>query len=207
MRKPVIGIAGGIGSGKSTVARGFAELGCVVADADADARAAFNDPTIHDELVARFGDDIVDDDGTIIRSRVAELVFGDDNHDDAREWLESLIHPFVHSARDTLFADAENDPDVPALIIDAPLLFEVGLDDMCDAVVFVECPIAIRLDRVMKHRGWDENELDRREQSQLPLDEKRERADYLLQNDRDQSNIVDDLRRILKAVCDAARSE
>jgi dephospho-CoA kinase len=145
--KPVIGIAGGIGSGKSTVARVLAELGCVVCDSDALGRAALRDPVIRQELVRWWGDDIVDARGEIDRGAVAAIVFRDPAE---RRRLEGLTHPWIEARRREQFAGA---PDsATAFVIDAPLLYEVGLDAECDAVIFVETERAIRLDRLRASR-------------------------------------------------------
>lgn len=179
-RPPVIGLTGGIGAGKSTVAGVLESLGCVVSRSDDDARAALRDPAIRAELVAWWGDDILDPHGAVDRARVAAIVFSDP---DERRRLEGLTHPWIERRRRELF-DAAPD-DCPALVIDAPLLLEVGLDRACDAVIFVDASRATRLERVRATRGWDEAELDRRALSQLPLDVKRKRADHVIQNDGD----------------------
>ncbi len=174
----VIGLAGGIGAGKSEVARAFAALGCVVADSDKAAREALDREDVKARLVAWWGRDILDAQGQVDRSKVAQIVFEDD---DAREKLEALVHPIVRLSRKELRAMAKA-ADSPAAILDSPLLFEAGLENECDAVVFVEAPREIRLERVRKSRGWDEKELLRREKKQLPLDAKRERSDYCIVN-------------------------
>ena len=176
--RPVIGLVGGIGAGKSTVARAFALLGCVVSDSDRDAKAALDEPDTRDRIVAALGQGLLDGDGRIDRARLATRIFGDA---EARRTLESIVHPRVHARRAAAFAAAPASD--PALVIDAPLLLEAGLDAACDAVVFVDCPREERLRRVREHRGWDEAELARREAAQLPLDAKRARADHVVVND------------------------
>ena len=86
------------------------------------------------------------------------------------------------------------------MVIDAPLLFEAGLDRECDAVVFVEAPLAVRQDRVRETRGWDAEELARREKVQLPLDEKRKRSDYEVVNIADADRLRSEARRILDQI-------
>ena len=190
--RPVIGIAGGVGSGKSTVARILGELGCVVADSDAMGRAALLDATIRDTLVDWWGPDILGEDGAIDRARVARIVFTDAGQ---RRRLESLVHPWIEQRRLALFDAAP--PDAKALVIDAPLLFEAGLDRVCDAVVFVDTDRDSRADRLRTSRGWDLEELTRREDSQLPLDEKRARSDHVVINNGDLHELSDQVRRIL----------
>ncbi len=174
---PVIGIVGGIGSGKSRVASLLEESGCIVSDADALARAALRDESVRDTIVSWWGEEMLDDDGSVSRSRVADRVFADAAE---LERLEALLHPLVESGRRAEF-DAATE-DTTALVIDAPLLLEVGLDRACDVVLFVDTPRALRLERVASSRGWDEAELDRREGRQLSLDEKRSRAHHVLVN-------------------------
>lgn len=186
MSVPVIGIVGGIGSGKSTVARVLADLGCVVSDSDAEAKACLLRPEVKGLLTDRWGEGVLDADGAVSRSAVAKIVFADDEE---REWLESVIHPRLKSTRTALYEQAVRD-GAAGFVIDAPLLFEAGLDAECDAVIFVECPLEERLRRVLASRGWDEAELARREKAQQDLDEKRRRSDYQVQNAGD----PDDLR-------------
>jgi dephospho-CoA kinase len=199
--KPIIGIAGGIGAGKSAVAKALVQLGCVVSHSDHEARAALRDPVIRDTLVAWWGDDILDTAGAVDRAVVAQIVFEDP---DQRRRLEALTHPWIEARRRELFEDAP--AESPALVIDAPLLFETGLDHQCDAVIFVDAPRELRLRRVVVSRGWDDAELSRREESQLPLDEKRSRADYVLQNDGEMSDLVDQVHPVLSRIVESCRT-
>jgi dephospho-CoA kinase len=180
-RPIVIGLAGGIGAGKSLVARVFAELGCVVIDSDAEAKAALDRPEVRRRLVEWWGSGVVGADGKVDRAEVAKIVFTDEA---ARRRLEALVHPLVKAARDAAVARASA-AGAPAVVVDAPLLFEAGVDKECDVVVFVDAPRAARLARVKATRGWDEPELDRRERAQWGLDVKRPLADYVVVNDRD----------------------
>lgn len=191
---PVIGIAGGIGSGKSRVAKEFADLGCLVIDSDREARAALEREEVKRQLVAWWGDGVLDESGAVARSKVAEIVFSDPEQ---RKRLEALIHPLVKRSRDELVAAS---PGHRAVVIDAPLLFEAGLDADCDAVVFVDAPRNTRLARVREHRGWSEEELDRREASQLPIAEKRRRSDHVITNAGGLGELAGQARRVLEAI-------
>ncbi|MHC5113757.1 MAG: dephospho-CoA kinase [Planctomycetota bacterium] len=199
--RPVIGLTGGIGSGKSTVARMLADLGCVVSDSDRDGRAALLDPEIRRTLVSWWGESILDDDGDVDRGAVGRLVFADQEQ---RRRLESLTHPWIERRRLATF-DAAG-PDTVAFVIDAPLLMEVGLDRACDAVIFVECETAIRVHRVTATRGWDREELARREDCQLPLDVKRDRADHVVQNDGDLDRLKDQVGTVLADIVKSCRT-
>lgn len=198
-RKPIIGIAGGIGSGKSTVARILGELGCVVVDSDALARAALREPAIRDELVRWWGGSILDE-GEVNRSAVAKIVFSDPVQ---RKRLEGLTHPWIEQRRREIFAAAP--ADAPALVIDAPLLFEAGLDSECDAVIFVDVDRTTRLARLAASRGWDDAELARREDSQLPLDEKRSEADYVVVNRRGEQELASQVSEVLRQILHSVR--
>lgn len=196
-RIPVIGLAGGIGSGKSTVARMLGELGCVVSDSDGEARAALQREAVRSRVLERWGAGVLAGDGTVDRGAVARIVFGDPAE---RAWLESVIHPLLKATREALRAEAERD-GATGFVIDAPLLFEAGLDGECDGVIFVDCPLEERVRRVRGSRGWDGAELERREKAQLPLDEKRRRSDYFVRNADD----PDALRAGVREVFDQIR--
>lgn len=199
---PVIGLAGGIGSGKSAVAGVFASLGCVVSDSDADAKGLLHNPQIREKLVERWGVDVLDSAGAVDRGAVGRIVFVDSGE---REWLESVIHPRLHAMRADRLAEAVS-AGARGLVIDAPLLFEAGLEGECDAVVFVECPFEERLRRVVTHRGWDASELARREKAQLPLDEKRRRSDYLVINAGDRASMEARVREVFDQILRVKRS-
>ena len=180
--KPIIGIAGGIGGGKSFVARLFGELGCHVIDSDAQVRAAYNDPQVQDAIRGWWGDGVFRADNTINRSAIAARIFQSPAE---RDRLERLLHPWVNTAREQEMLTAAGSTQVVAFVWDTPLLFETGLNRQCDAVVFVDTAEALRLHRLRDTRGWDEAELRRRENSQWPLDKKREISDYVLVNTAD----------------------
>ena len=194
--KPVIGIAGGIGSGKSFIARLFGEERCLVIDSDRQVSEVYNDAHVRRVLREWWGNDVIRPDGHINRKLIGAKVFNDAGQ---RKRLEELIHPRVNAARQRAMALAG--PEVVAFVWDTPLLFETGLNRQCDAVVFVESSREDRLKRVRENRGWDAAELSRREISQWPLDRKREIADYVVSNTADagfaRSQVQDVLSRIL----------
>jgi dephospho-CoA kinase len=196
--KPIIGITGGIGSGKSHVARLFGEMGCAVIDSDSQARAAYDDPEVRRVLREWWGDAAFNPDGTVNRAAIAQRVFG--NATELKR-LEGLIHPLVAKARGELMQKLAHNAAVVAFVWDTPLLLEAGLKDQCDAVVFVDATPELRLERVARARGWNSAELLRRENLQWPLDRKREIADYVIRNTADageaRSQVQDVLSRIL----------
>lgn len=178
--KPVIGLLGAPGSGKSHIASMMADRGCAVIDADAIAREQLNTPEVVAELIGRWGEHLVDDRGEVDRGAVAEVIFNDQAE---RRWLESLIHPRVHRRRETLRAAYFADDRVRAVVEDCPLLIESGLARGCDALVMVEASESVRRQRVAESRGWSPDQLSRREKTQAPLDIKRKLADYTVVNE------------------------
>jgi len=195
-RTPLIGVVGGIGAGKSEAARALGRLGCLVSDSDAEARRALERPEVAARVAAALGSGVVDASGVISRPALAAIVFSDP---DKRRRLEEIIHPLVHAARRRTVAEAA-EAGSRAVIVDAPLLFEAGVDKECDAVIFVESPQEARLARVLRTRGWSGEELARREASQLSLDEKRRRSRYILNNDGTSAGLEREAARVLERI-------
>lgn len=192
-RTVVVGVAGGIGSGKSALARAFERLGLVVVDADAEAKALLDRDDVRTALVDWWGAEVLGADGRVDRRAVARLVFADG---EARSRLERLIHPLVVS-RSREVVGAARDAGRAGVVIDAPLLFEAGLDAMCDAVVFVDAPVEVREARVAATRGWEAGELRRREAAQMDLEEKKRRSRFVVENNSpDLSRLEDEADRI-----------
>ena len=203
-RKPVIGLMGAPGSGKSFIAQLFAEQGAAVIDADALAREAMAEPQVRKQLVAWWGRDILDAEGHVDRRAVGAKVFEDD---EALRRLETLVHPRVHARRNELRAKHEADPAVQAIVEDCPLLLETGLDRACDVLVYVEAPYAVRAARVRQQRGWSAAELERREKNQAPLDTKRARADDVIDNGAGRASAREQVRRVLSRVLQQANTD
>jgi dephospho-CoA kinase len=175
-----IGLAGSIGAGKSVVAKILADLGYVVADSDAQAKAELDVPEVRDMLVQWWGAGVLDAQGKVSRRGVAEMIFTQAKE---RTRLEGLIHPRLAIHRERL-RDLAKAQGKSGLVIDAPLLFEAGLDRQCDAVLVVDAPRAIRHARVQASRGWTDEELARRESAQWPIDRKRAQASAVIENDQ-----------------------
>lgn len=199
-RPIIIGLAGGVASGKSAVAAELAALGCTVCDSDADARRALDRPDVRSQIMQWWGGETFDDQGHADRTKIAAIVFKDPAQ---RTRLERLVHPIVHAERAKQIEQAAR-RGAPAVVIDAPLLFEAGVDRECDAVVFVDTPREVRLARAVDARGWDEHEFDRREQAQMPVEEKRAKARFAIVNTRDRAElarrVADLLRQILETL-------
>lgn len=191
--KPIIGLVGGIGSGKSFVARLFGEQGCLVIDSDALAREAHADPKVLANLRQIAGEEVVVG-GKLDRRALARLVFSDDA---VRQRVEQVLHPWIERRRLQQMQAVAGDPNVRAYVWDSPLLVETGLDAQCDHVVFVDAPRDVRLARVQASRGWTDDQLRAREARQVPPERKRERADAVLDGTADASTIRRDIARLL----------
>jgi dephospho-CoA kinase len=195
--KPIIGIAGGIGSGKSFVAQLFKEEGCLVLSADEQVRSLYTDPEIKQTMRAWWGDRVFNSRGEVNRRAVAVVIFYQPQE---KKRLENLIHPRVGKLRQAAMAAAENDAQVLAFVWDIPLLFEVGLSDQTDAIVFVEAPWEERVTRVKNDRNWSETDLLAREKLQHPLDIKRGMSNYMLQNTADVGFARKQVREVLSKI-------
>jgi dephospho-CoA kinase len=180
----ILGLTGGIASGKSFAGGLLAERGAVVLDADRHAHAVLGDPAVLRALVERWGDAVLADDGLLRRSEVARRVFGDSPEAIAeRRFLEGQVHPRVRERLKAELLEAAQ-RGVPVAVLDIPLLFEAGWADECDAVLFVDTPLEIRQQRAAQ-RGWSAEELARREASQMPVEEKRAAADEIIPGDNE----------------------
>ncbi len=177
-RKPVIGLAGGIGAGKSEAARILADLGAGVIDSDALAREELDASDVVNAIRDIWGDDVLTPDGKVDRTRLRR-VFA---HPVERRRLESLIHPRVARRREALQERFEADPSIRAAVLDTPLLFEAGLAPTCDVVLFIEAERATRQRRVEQTRSWSDAELEQREKLQKALDIKKRSADQIVEN-------------------------
>jgi len=192
---PIIGVTGGIGSGKSLVAKILQDEGCIVADADANTTIVLARDEVQQQLVSWWGEKVVECSGEINRAFIASIVFSDAK---ARERLESLIHPLVRELQEKAFDSVQK--DTIALVIDAPLLLESGLDQQCDAIIFVDSMLETRLKRVTESRGWNEEQLRSREAAQIGLDTKRSSADHIIINDGDIAHIEQQIRSVLSLI-------
>ena len=179
MGKPVIGLAGGIGSGKTAVGRILQEFGAGLIESDCLGHEELGAPEVVQTLKRWWGDQIVAPDGGVDRGRVAAIAFADSKQ---RERLEALLHPRIAARRAELVRRFEADDSVRMIVIDAPLLYEAGVDAECDLVLFVEADPAVRAGRVRAQRNWTEQEWKCRENMQKPLDMKKRKADHIVTN-------------------------
>ena len=194
----IVGLTGGIGAGKSTVANMFAQLGALVVDADQLARQAIEPGTSgFDEVVATFGDKIVTD-GEIDRQKLGKIVFKDVAE---RKKLEAIIHPRVQEALATKIK-ALSPGDI--LVYEIPLLVETGAAEKFDYIITVEADIENRLDRLFE-RGMDEDEAERRIAAQASQSQREAVADRVIINDGDRADLFAECTRIWESELNAPR--
>lgn len=178
----VIGVLGGIASGKSWVARALAGSEGVLIDADAIAREVLESPEVSSELVAAFGPKILLPNGKPDREELARRVFASPAE---RARLESFTHPRIR-ARIRALLDGARARRVPRVVLDVPLLLENeaahGLVEECHQLLFVDSDPQARARRAAASRGWKLEEVARREAQQLPLEAKRARAHFVIRN-------------------------
>ena len=177
------GVTGGIGSGKSTVCAMFGRWGAHVIDADRAAREAVDEPGALGELVERFGRGIVDAAGNLDRRAVGRVAFADDA---SRQKLTDVVWPRVGRRLKAETESALRTDPKWTVVIEAPLLLEWGdPDGLCETVVVVTAPEAIRIARTMARQGLAEEEVRARMRHQMPEEQKVSAADYVIDNDAD----------------------
>jgi dephospho-CoA kinase len=187
----LVGLTGGIGSGKTTVARRLAERGAVVIDADALARDAVEQGTSgFDAVVRRFGPGVVGSDGSLDRPALASIVFVDDT---ARHELEAIVHPEVRRGIAEIVATNAGTDRV--VVLDSPLLIETGAHRDCEVVVVVAAQLETQIARLVD-RGMDEADARARLATQMPLADKAEVADVVLDNEGTLAELRDQVDRL-----------
>jgi dephospho-CoA kinase len=195
----LFGLTGGIGSGKSTVARRFRERGVPVIDADQLARDVVAKGTAGlEEIVARFGPEIVDAEGNLDRKKLAARVFGDDEE---RRALNRITHPRIGKLLSDR-ADELAQRGEPLACYEVPLLFEAGLDAALRPIVVVDAPVDTQVERTVARDGGTEQEALARIRAQMPLEEKARRADHVIDNTGTLAALRARADEVLDAVCE-----
>lgn len=183
MNRPVIGLTGPTGAGKSTVATAFRKLGCTIVDADRVARTVVSRPDCLAELKDAFGSDIARPGGSLDRQKLARRAFS--SPENTRK-LDGITHPAI-LAECRKQIEAALAAECKAVILDAPLLFESGTQSLCDATVAVITPDSSRLKRIMARDGISENDARQRMAAQHGNDYFRRNADYTFDGGTDWS--------------------
>ncbi|MBD2443992.1 MAG: dephospho-CoA kinase [Dolichospermum sp.] len=193
MNKNLIGLTGGIATGKSTVANYLATgYNLPILDADIYARNAvsFGSPILS-KIVGKYGEDIIFNDGSLNRGKLGEVIF---NVPEERHWVESLIHPYVRSC----FDKAIQESSANTLILVIPLLFEANLEGLVNQIWVVSCSEQQQLERLMARNNLTAEQAAARINSQLPIAEKIARADVNLDNSSNLESLLQQIDRVIK---------
>jgi dephospho-CoA kinase len=191
--KPVIGLVGGIGAGKSLVAQLFAARGGLIVSGDEIAHEALRDPKLRARIVETFGSGILGPDGEIVRKKLAGPVFSHASH---RQALEAIVFPWIGAKAAEKIEAARRDPETRFVVLDAAVMFEAGWNNVCDRVVYVHAPREARVAR-LRQRGWSPEQITAREQAQWPLTEKARRADAAVDNSGSAEQVARQLDELL----------
>jgi len=197
--KPIIGILGGICSGKSTVAAEFAKLGCEVIDADKIAHELLDRKDIRERVIGLCGQAILNSEKKIDSKKLADIVFSDS---DKLSSLNKIIHPFVLERAEELIEKYNGQSQVKAIVLDMPLLAEVGWEKRCDKLIFVDCKRELRIKRAKKVGIFDENQLKIRENFQISLDNKVSITDNTIDNNSGFSALAKQIAVIFSCIID-----
>ena len=195
MNKPVIGLIGGVGSGKSLVAAEFAKRGARVLSGDQFGHEALRRPDVKEKVVQCWGVGVLDAEGEVNRRKLGAIVFADSEE---RKKLEGLVFPWIGRRIGEEIARAAADPSVKFVVLDAAVMLEAGWAKSCDRFVFVDAPRDHRLRRLAEERGWSAQEVDKREKSQWPLTEKLKRADWTLDNSGSPEELTRQVQELVK---------
>lgn len=195
-----LGITGGIGSGKSTVATMLGEKpGARVVSADHEARRLMvEDDGLRTALIERFGADTFLEDGSLNRAGLATRVFDDPEEVEA---LNAIVHPAVREELGKSIRQAEND-GMDLFAYEAALIYEIGAHDLVDAVLLVDAPLEKRISRVMQRDGSTRSEVTARISNQLSSDALRARADFAIDNDGDLAALQDSVDSLYRSILD-----
>lgn len=196
--RTLIGLTGTFGSGKSTVARLFEPLGAEVLDADRMAHEALLEGSaLYPQLKARFP--AAAGTGGMDRKKLAALVFSDEAQ---RRALEELIHPYVFQR----IAEEVADNSSPVIVLEIPLLYETGFDRSCDFCIVVNSPADV-IEKRLTEKGFSPDEIRRRQQIQIPLEEKVKRANFVIDNSGDLEGVRKQVEKIWKTLNNASKGD
>lgn len=193
----IIGLTGGIGSGKTAVSETFEKLGITVVDADLASRVVVEKgkPCL-EEIAKHFGDDILNENDELNRAKLREIIF---NSDSEKLWLESLLHPAIAEQ----IKDELNASKSPYTILVSPLLLETNQRDFCDKVLVVDVPIELQMERTTQRDGVSEDQVKSIIKSQINRDERLQLADEIILNE----GSIEDLEMIVRELHEKLISE
>jgi dephospho-CoA kinase len=197
--QPLIGLLGGVGAGKSAAAACFARLGCGLIDADRIAHQILQEPPVIRRVTDLFGTEILSQTGLPDRKKLASVAFASQTALDA---LTGIIHPLVLARCEELIQRFRRDPSIRGIVLDMPLLAEVGWEKRCDALVFIDCDRILRTRRMSTKRQIDVDQQKKRENFQISLDKKKKMANFIIDNNSDESELAKQVEKVFSAIRD-----
>ena len=192
-RKPILGLIGAIGAGKSTVAKLLAARGGAVVDADTLGHDALDQPEIRERVVGWWGN-VLKPDGRVDRRKVATIVFASPEE---RRKLEHLVFPYIRRRCEDAIQQAANNVQTEFVVLDAAVMLEAGWVGVCDRLLYVDAPRELRLRRLAERSGWTAADLDAREAAQMPAAEKQRLSDAILMNTGTIEQLEQELAKLL----------
>lgn len=195
-RKPVLGLIGGIGAGKTAAAKCLAARGGFVIDCDKLGHIALDVPEVKRQLTERWGERVSHPDGTANRRAIAGVVF---DAPAERVWLEGVVFPVIGELANAEIRKAEAGPAARFSVLDAAVLLEAGWGDHCDRILYIDAPRELREQRVFARSKWTPADLTAREAAQWPAERKKLQADVVILNDGSPEQLQERIDHVLTA--------
>lgn len=198
---PVLGLVGGIGSGKSRVSAALERRGGRIVAGDPLGHEALRQKHVIALIVENWGREVLEPDGQVDRRKLGAIVFADEED---RKELEAIVHPWIGQQLHEQLHAAKSDPKVPFAVLDAAIMLEAGWQAACDSLVYIHAPRVQRLQRATAKFSWTPAEYAARERAQMSLTEKARRADHALDNSGSLEQLDAQVERLLKQMGIAA---
>lgn len=199
----IIGVTGGMGSGQSTVCKIMESMGCKVIDVDKKAKQVIaKDKTLQKELKQAFGEEIFTKEGQLDRKLLANIAFNDASK---TILLNNLVHPRMVAEVIEEMEQARFSKKYPLIVIDAALIYEISIEQVFDAIIVVYADLKERIQRVMQRDGLKKSEIKARIERQIPLEDKREWADFVIDNNGSLQNLKIQTQKIFNSLVDTVR--
>lgn len=197
----ILGITGGIGAGKTALTDYLANKGIVIVDADVVAREVVQPRSkALDAIKAEFGAQLIQADGNLDRAQLRKIIFADEQK---KLWLNNLLHPLIRESLISQLQQANSD----YVVLSAPLLFENGLEKYCDATLLVDVPVSVQVTRTTSRDGVDEAQVQSIIAAQMSREEKQQKADFIINNDRELSQTLAELEQLDKKFATLAKAK
>ena len=178
----IVGIVGGIASGKTAVSARFEEFGACVLDADRVGHQVLDLVSVRDQIRNIWGDSVFHVDGKVDRKKLGKIVFDPIGGETELSKLENITHPLIKQILENQVRELKHSKEFPVAVLDAPVMFKAGWNQFCDFIIFIDSCREERLKRSTQ-RGWSQTEFERREASQVSIELKQSKADWIIRNE------------------------